>query len=197
MLTSEFAELVRSLCERLEDIMGCFLSTESSKKSNIETDRKENIFLEPLVVSDGIIDWDQIKFNPADKSPLIGKGSFGVVFKGILESKGENNEDVKSRIAVKVVVRNRQVTSDADFAAICKSARGEFEVMKKAQDVFMNSVYGDCTIRAYGVVEGTLPAILCKLFNIQAGCTAVGIVMRYEEGGSLGSKLYSRRCVRR
>ncbi len=52
--------------------------------------------------------------------------------------------------------------------------------------------YPDCIIRAYGVAEGPLPRSLTTLFCLPTGKSnlSVGIVMRFEGGGSLAGVIY-------
>ena len=51
-------------------------------------------------------------------------------------------------------------------------------------------VMKDSIVKIYGVVKGVVPRYLCKAFQIPDEYSAIGIVMRYEGGGTLQSFIY-------
>jgi serine/threonine protein kinase len=51
--------------------------------------------------------------------------------------------------------------------------------------------YKDCIVKVYGVASGKLPERLRKELNISEFVSVIGIVMRYEGGGSLQSHIYN------
>ena len=82
--------------------------------------------------------------------------------------------------------------SDKEFQKVCDKAFQEVHVLQEAESKML---YRDCIIRTYGIARGPLPDELSSLFGMQAGIEGVGIVMRFEGGGSLESFLSKQRSL--
>jgi hypothetical protein len=111
---------------------------------------------------------------------IIGFGSFGTVVKANLVS----SKDAKdSEVAVKLLTRSSaSLISGMDFEKICQRAYREVQLMTYAQAQVMRK---DCMVNVYGIASGSLPASLTSLFHLETGELGVGIVMKYQAGGSL------------
>jgi serine/threonine protein kinase len=63
--------------------------------------------------------------------------------------------------------------------------------MERMVDAEQNMLaHNDCVVRAFGICEGVMPEALQKLCGTHKNCRCVGLVMRYEAGGSLSKLLH-------
>ena len=125
---------------------------------------------------------------------VIGHGSFGTVIRGVYRP--NQSPDTEIDVAVKVMTKALAgVSSDEDFELLCDKAIKEVELIQVAAH---RMVFTDCIVAAYGVCRGALPQSqsLNDLFQMPPGELSVGIVMRYEGGGSLENLLAVSRHTR-
>ena len=120
----------------------------------------------------------------AADDPELGRGSFGIVFRG----KWKQPNSPALPIAVKVLSRSIANAKSLDYNVQLGKA------MEEAQMVVSLRAKGagvsDSIIDVYGFTQGPLPADLTEKFLARPGEEAFGIVMRLEEGGSLDHQLY-------
>ena len=132
-----------------------------------------------------IFSWNDIVIDVNDPHIIIGEGSFGLAVKGKLLS--SNNDEY---IVVKVIkdVSSLNETDDQDSHkndSILKEVIAYSEIEKKIANK-------SCIFKIYGIVNGQLQNGVANVLNQYTG---VGIVMRYEAGGSLSSVIYNSRQV--
>ena len=129
------------------------------------------------------IPWEEIRM--LDGQAKIGQGSFGIVFKAAWKRKGRQPTDV----AVKVVSRSSAMSKGLPFDKAVDQMRNEFETLLGAWQKVTNK---ECIVLVRAIAEGkphkamvdALPGI------VHENEDAVGIVMRFEGGGSLNNLLY-------
>jgi serine/threonine protein kinase len=99
-------------------------------------------------------------------------------------------------VAVKVLTKSAFLftsrgigNGNGDFSEVQALAWKE---AKHVIDTRNNLLDKDVIIRVYGVVEGGMPESLTSVFRLPAGEEGVGIVMRYEGGGSLETLLHEK-----
>lgn len=138
------------------------------------------------------IDWNDIYIKKDAEEALLGKGSFGTVVRAVWEVKRYDGSIIDEvDVAVKVLTKSSsQAQTDAEYQEIIQRAINEVVLLKEAEKSIGSS---ENIVRAYGVAKGILPHDLTTLFNIIEDDEGVGIVMRYEGGGSLETLLHSRR----
>lgn len=125
---------------------------------------------------------------------IIGHGSFGTVIRAIYRPNDDSGNIKDIDVAVKVMTKALAgVSSDEDFELLCDKAIKEVELIQIAA---RRMVFSDCIVTAYGVCRGALPESLNDLFQLPPGELSVGIVMRYEGGGSLENLLSLSRHTR-
>lgn len=136
-----------------------------------------------------------------ESDPVIGKGSFGSVIRAILhhEDAGDNGQGVE--VVVKVMTKSvalstRDVKQDSgkDKDKILRQAISEVSTIIDAESRIN---YKDCITKVYGICEGPLPEALCRALRVLRASDAVGIVMRYEGGGTLHSLIHSKDITKR
>lgn len=136
--------------------------------------------------------------------PVIGKGSFGSVIRAIL-----HHEDVSASGGVEVVIKvmtksvslsSRNLIQDAnkdkdkDKDKILRAAISEVSTIIDAESRIN---YKDCITKIYGICEGPLPEALCRALRVLKAFDAVGIVMRYEGGGTLHALVHAKNLDQR
>lgn len=156
----------------------------------------------------GGVEWQNLTIEP-DKSAdqvVIGHGSFGVVIRARLMQQGieirtdeqtlEKTEvpvQQNADVAVKVLTRSQNnLISDKEFQKMCDKAFQEVHVLQEAES---RMLYRDCIIRTFGIARGQLPDHLTSLLGMRAGVEGVGIVMKFEGGGSLEAYLSRQRSM--
>jgi serine/threonine protein kinase len=135
------------------------------------------------------IQWSDLYINASTPniSPIIGHGEFGTVVKAIYNNHSGVNTTTHE-VAVKVLTKSS--VSSGSFEEMCAKAVEEVELVIEAAK---KMVYADCIIKAYGVARGPIPGSLAQIFGVRANEEGVGIIMRYEGGGSLEELLAASR----
>ena len=125
------------------------------------------------------IAWNDLHILTEDPNDsIIGKGSFGTVYRAVYSKM--NDVDV----VVKVLKTSGSSTKDDEN--LFKMAFQECRLMKEAE---CQMIYQDSIVKVYGIADGELPGPIAASINVQS---AIGIVMRYEGGGALSRRLYPR-----
>ena len=120
------------------------------------------------------LEWADIKVKGSSpEEVIIGEGSFGVVIKAEIRLKLGWKD-----VAVKVF--NQKF--DKEYVDVCNSALQEAGVIASATRCMFNK---DGIVNLYGVALGPLTSELSSFFGLQDGKSRVGIVMKYEAGGTL------------
>lgn len=127
-------------------------------------------------------------------SMVLGHGSFGTVIRAVwtpLHSRRCSIHGQKVDVAVKILTRSFMPTSSDHGAASfeCKRRRAHKEAAVMMLVGSQNQ--SDCFVMSYGVVAGELPANFSELLHVPMGEPSIGIVMRYEGGGSLAARIHS------
>ena len=161
----------------------------------------------PVFRPEGGVEWANLTVE-ADtaEDAVIGHGSFGVVIRGRLMQQGtevrideqtlEKTEvfvQQKTDVAVKVLTRaQNSLVSDKEFQKMCDKAFQEVHVLQEAES---RMLYRDCIIRTFGIARGQLPDHITSLLGMRSGVEGVGIVMKFEGGGSLEAYLSRQRSM--
>ena len=127
------------------------------------------------------ISWDDLSIDETSWY-MLGKGSYGLVFRGMLKEAGQTSGC--QAVAIKAMSRARaeaypeQLIKGREEAVLghLVSSRGPW--------------LSECMTLVHGFAQGPLPASLTAPFHVSPGEEAFGIVMRLEEGGSLEDHLY-------
>ena len=119
---------------------------------------------------------------------VLGTGSFGVVVRALWQSRTASGRAGPTiSVAVKVITKSAIAGEGCmTFEKACESALEEAELVARADRDIFNK---DAIVRVYGVARGVLPPELRMAFPV-ASDECVGIVMRYEAGGSLAKLLH-------
>lgn len=146
-----------------------------------------SIRFETSLPPENLICWSDIQLEPSSTSYsecLIGKGSFGAVFRG--EYKPRIGSKVPRHVAIKVVTKSMLLEANKynNFASMLLR---EINVIREANKN-INDL--DCIVKVYGGVQGRLSQTLASAFQLNTADECVGIVLRYEPGGSLANLLY-------
>lgn len=124
-------------------------------------------------------EWSQFSCDPADA--IIGRGSFGTVFRASYQRSGSNPR--KEMVAIKVLDSRPGKLYEDNL----KEAKDEVKIILEAQSRILSN---SNVVTTHGLVAGCL----LNSSSIQAllgrSDDAVGLVMSHEEGGSLESLLY-------
>jgi len=130
-----------------------------------------------------VVQWSDLVID--DQSPVLGRGSFGFVFRGMWLDPEDN---VHHEVAVKVMSRQVCKVKDMNYEDLLRMARQEaaltISAAKRGRRI-ENSI--TCV---YGFAEGPLPEHLTDQFAAKEGEEAFGMVMRLEKGGSLSDNMY-------
>jgi serine/threonine protein kinase len=126
--------------------------------------------------------------NQSNKSNvLLGQGSFGAVIKAYYKPNHLNMSSEKE-VAIKVFAKSAiDYTNEFNYDQIKKDAWKEANILI---NIWRNVENKNSIVRVYGIVEGQMPSSLTSLFHLQNDEEGVGIVMRYEPGGSLENLLH-------
>ena len=142
---------------------------------------------------DTAIHWESIYTDfdgISNDNVLIGTGSFGIVVKAKIKSKtscqNQDHTPINTDIALKILT-----CSAEEYKAKELEARDETYILTHAYEKML---YKNGIVRVYGIVTGILPADLAQKFNMSYLSTnAVGIIMKYEGGGTLKEYVTRRR----
>ena len=129
------------------------------------------------------ISWDDLSIDETSWY-MLGKGSYGLVFRGMLKESKAGQTSGCQAVAIKAMSRARaeaypeQLIKGREEAVLghLVSSRGPW--------------LSECMTLVHGFAQGPLPASLTAPFHVSPGEEAFGIVMRLEEGGSLEHHLY-------
>jgi hypothetical protein len=137
-------------------------------------------------------------------SIIIGQGSFGVVIQAQWTSatmekcysiKGIEKKE-KKKVAVKVISHalsgSLSMTDEEQEKEQQKLVSMVTEEVRMLLMIEEKITYKDCVVKCYGMVNGKLPKYLSSALRVANNVEAVGILMKYEEGGSLGSFINGR-----
>jgi hypothetical protein len=131
------------------------------------------------------ISWSEISLPELATSDLIlGKGSFGTVIRAVWRHQNCDRE-----VAIKVQTRSFQPSRQhrRAFKKVRRRARKEAGMMVLVRQKVNSNVITD----AYGIIDGPLPDSVANLLRKCAGEASVGIVMKFEGGGSLEKMILS------
>ena len=70
----------------------------------------------------------------------------------------------------------------AKYEKLLDKTLDEVKILKAVEDKL---VFKDCVLQMFGIVSGQLPPKYCRELKIAETAHTIGIVMRYEGGGSL------------
>jgi serine/threonine protein kinase/outer membrane protein assembly factor BamB len=137
--------------------------------------------------------------SPLSRSGLYSMGSPSPLSKSGLYSTGSPSpKSVKTTsvkaasvirtidVAVKVYINDDSTSRNSMASKTVERAWMEWSVLHQAE----RKILSDCIVKAYGVAEGLLPQHLASVFSAEPDVMYVGLVMRYEAGGSLDRLLY-------
>lgn len=144
-----------------------------------------------------LIAWSNIRVDSSFTNyndSLIGKGRFGPVFRAkfiVSNNKSDNmnlnsseqEEDVAVKLVTKSLLQNPNV-----YDSSVEIALAEIKVIREANLKIISDF--DCIVKLYDGVRGVLSSHLASTFQLNTTDDCVGIVLRYESGGSLESLLY-------
>jgi serine/threonine protein kinase len=130
------------------------------------------------------LNWSELVFN--DDS-LIGKGSYGFVVRAKRhETSKADFFPTENVLAVKVFAR-----SFSDSSLKEKYTNNVRQQARFLFDVESRLPIKTCVTKVYGLVEGKLPSSLISVLRIEGVTHGIGIIMRYEGGGSLHSLIHT------
>ena len=89
-------------------------------------------------------------------------------------------------MAVKVIIPSHKSNAEKAYADACAEAESEATMITTAAQGIESQ---DLMVKLYGLVSGTVPAHLSR-FGVGEGELHVGLVMRYEPGGTLHALLH-------
>lgn len=92
-------------------------------------------------------------------------------------------------VAVKVLIRKLTTDDEEAFEKLKTKAFEEVFVLQKA---YSHMLHREGIVRTYGLACGNLSAQISDMFQMQHGSDAIGIVMKYEGGGTLEKYIFSR-----
>jgi serine/threonine protein kinase len=138
----------------------------------------------PDVTAIADIVWDHLELSN-EQQPVVGSGSFGVVVRAKYAFRGKRIQQFD--VAVKIMTK-KFWNDVVKYESIRDQAWSEANTMYRAGVSVQQS---DSVVKLYGVVEGPLPPTWQTGLRIYSGTdTVIGIVMKYEAGGSLESLLH-------
>lgn len=135
------------------------------------------------------IDWTELSVDPEilnSTEAKLGDGGFGVVMRARWRDPaiGEPTQ-VAVKVMRKSVVLSNGV-STTTFERVCEDAIAEAEIVAKAREGMFEK---DLVCNIYWVATGFLSPDLAATFLVPRDDICVGIVMRYEAGGSLAAAM--------
>eukprot|EP01038_Epipyxis_sp_PR26KG_P018391 gene18391-25914_t len=131
------------------------------------------------------IQWNELQMSLRNGLPIkLGHGSYGIVVRAEwLQSRGH-----PVPVAVKVITRSHSNRSNDDsFEKLCSQAKQEAEMCYNAEKQMINR---ENIVLVYGYAVGKLPERICNLLRLQQNEEGVGIVMRFEAGGTLSELIH-------
>jgi serine/threonine protein kinase/uncharacterized protein YsxB (DUF464 family) len=135
-------------------------------------------------ISETSVSWDHLVLCTGHQ-PVVGSGSFGVVVRAKYAFDRNTSQTVD--VAVKIMTK-KFLNNVIGYRSIRDLAWSEANTMYRAGVLVQQS---DSVVKLYGVVEGPLPPTWQTGLRINNGNdTVIGIVMKYEAGGSLESLLH-------
>lgn len=158
----------------LEEVLSSISSSDAL--SSILRKRFMKVIASDISFPEGVqpLEWADVRVSDASSGKvLLGKGSFGIVIKA----------ETKLKLGWKdAAVKVFSQEFDKDYRDVCDSALQEAGVIASATRYIFNK---DGIVNLYGVALGPLTSELSSFFGLQEGTSRVGIVMRYEAGGTL------------
>lgn len=139
---------------------------------------------------DDLIAWSNIQVDSSASNyndSIIGKGKFGPVFRAKLVTSSSDELSQSEDVAVKLVTKSL-LQNPNSYDSSVKIALAEVNVIQEANRKILSDF--DCIVKLYGGVRGVLPAHLASTFQLNTTDDCVGIVLRFESGGSLDTLLY-------
>ena len=136
------------------------------------------------------IPWSSIILNKTylnGASYIIGQGAYGIVVRGILVDKNRGID-----VAIKVITRSLALSARQNYETEKKRAIKEAQLIYSAE---RRMKHKENILRTYGVVSGVVPDELTSALGIPKGEDAIGIVSKYEKGGSLDKFFLTQRAV--
>ena len=98
-----------------------------------------------------------------------------------------SDPDIYEEVEVAIKILNQVNRANQD--KVLRAAMKEVETIKSVEDKIAST---DCFVKVYGVAYGQPPLNLRKEMNVAEFTSVIGIVMRYEGGGSLQTLIYKR-----
>ena len=124
-----------------------------------------------------LFEWCQFS---TDSTSPIGNGSFGTVVDAWLQQKGNPNRD---HVAIKVL----GTRTGKSYEEVLQEAEKEMKLILEAQSRILCH---SNIVTVHGLVSGTVSQSPSLQALLGRSDDAVGLVMTYEEGGSLENLLY-------
>ena len=90
------------------------------------------------------------------------------------------------KVAVKVIIPSHKSDAENAYTDACAAAESEANMITTAAQGIDSQ---DLMVKLYGIVSGAVPAHLTR-FGVGEGAHHVGLVMRYEQGGTLHAHLH-------
>lgn len=129
-----------------------------------------------------IFDWTGVKIE--EENPILGEGTFGIVIRATWDrNAGTDHPSKEVEVAIKIVKKPLSTLDDNGRDKIIQEVIQEVTVLKNAEQV----MHGDCIAKVFGVAVGNLPGDVARCFNVSAGNLYIGMLMKFEAGGSLAS----------
>lgn len=183
-------EKIRKLKEfRLQQI-----EAERQRREKQQAAEKQRQEAELKKITEGNIKWEEIVTYPGRSVDdlLLGEGAFSKVIRAIWNEKSSSASGSTSAKANDVAVKVLKESLTNDLQAQkdqLEIAKNEVMTIKEAEHKLANK---DFILKIYGIAYGELPDFLARNLGLY-GSFAVGIVMRYEEGGTLSHLIHQRK----
>jgi len=139
-----------------------------------------------------VIPWEQLSVTSAGPSSEVGQGSFGTVFKALWRPPSKKGRSRRPfEVAVKVITRTTARAKGMQFEKAVEHVKKEFEILRNAFNLLTST---EGIVQVIAIAEGKATKHLADALPgvMNHDDDAVGMVMRYESGGSLASALYPR-----
>lgn len=142
--------------------------------STASTNRSADFF------EQNIFEWSGVTIEAED--PILGEGTFGVVIRAMWDrNAGTDLPSKEVEVAIKVVKTPISTMDDASRDKIIEEVIQEVTVLKNAE----LALHSDCVVKVFGVAVGNLPSEIARCFNVTAGNLYIGMLLKFEAGGSL------------
>ena len=187
------------------DDLGCELNLDTNIEEDLNPDdiTIDNGSTESFEYDGDDIDWNHIIIhNDQNDGEIIGIGGYSKVIRAHLKSNithttsnvisSTSNQISEVKVAIKIMTNSKRHNnvSDSDFEHYLKKAIEESNFLKDTAKLIGST---DHIIKSYGVAKGILPPDLLTVLNFkrsQDPIPGIGIVLRYESGGSLDKILH-------